>query len=441
MQRTTSSERTRYSTTAIVLHWLIAAGIVLQVALAGRMEGRPTPTVFAVTQLHKSIGLTILLLSLARLAWRLMHPPAPLPAAMPRWERRLAQAVHIGFYAVMIGMPLTGWIMVSASRIQLPTLLYGVVPWPDIPGLSNLAPAAKTGWRHFGATGHGLLAKAVYVLLALHVVGALKHQFFDREEPLLARMAPGAQPGRRLEPRLLLIAAGVVAAFAFGRMVRPPLPAGGKPAAAAPAASAQVLPPVAPPVAAPVAPSAPATVAAAAPPPATPAPAEPVRWTVQPGSTLGFAADWSGQTVEGRFDRWRSDILFNPDALDRSRVKVSIDVGSVNTGDGQRDASLASADWFDPQAHPRAVFTASRFEKIGPGRYVAHGQLELRGVKKALDLPFDLRIDGDLARMSGSVVLDRTAFGVGQGEWTSTDQIAGKVQVRVALTARRPPSR
>src|SRR5438045_5239788 len=97
----------RYSAAAIVLHWTIALAIVLQIILAGRMEGPRTPTSFAVTQLHKSIGVTILLLSLARLAWRLMNPPPPMPVTMARWERELARITHVGFYVVMIAMPLT----------------------------------------------------------------------------------------------------------------------------------------------------------------------------------------------------------------------------------------------------------------------------------------------------------------------------------------------
>ncbi|CAN7661862.1 YceI family protein [Phenylobacterium sp. LjRoot225] len=435
MQGPANVESTRYSTTAIVLHWLIAAGIVLQVALASRMEGPPTPAVFAVAQLHKSIGITLLLLSLARLAWRLIHPPARLPSAMPRWERELARLVHVGFYLVMIGLPLTGWIMVSASRFNLPTLLYGVVPWPDLPGLSTLAPAAKTAWREFGEVGHGLLVKATYGLLALHVAGALKHQLFSRDEPVLARIAPGARPGRWLEPRLLLILVGFVTVIGFGRLVRPPLPA-----AAGPAAAAVIQQnPVAPPEPAEAAQPAPPAQAAAdnAPPQAAKPPAEPGRWAVQPGSTVAFAVPWSDQTVQGRFDRWRGDILFSPEALDRSRVNITMDLASVNTGDAQRDATLASADWFDEAAHPPATFTASRFEKTGPDRFVAHGVLELRGVKKPVDLPFRLKIAGDTARVTGSAVLDRTAFGVGQGEWAATDQIAGQVRVSVDLTARR----
>src|SRR3954464_7035973 len=114
----------RYSSVAIVLHWTIAALIILQLTLSYRMQGR-SPEAFAVVQFHKSIGITVLLLSLVRLAWRLIHPPPPEPATLVGWEKTLSAVVHWAFYVVMIGMPLTGWVMVSASRIELPTLLYG----------------------------------------------------------------------------------------------------------------------------------------------------------------------------------------------------------------------------------------------------------------------------------------------------------------------------
>jgi polyisoprenoid-binding protein YceI len=158
---------------------------------------------------------------------------------------------------------------------------------------------------------------------------------------------------------------------------------------------------------------------------------------VLPGSTLGFATAWSGQTIEGRFDRWRADIRFSPEALKDSRVTVSVDLTSVNTGDEQRDASLPSEDWFDAAEHPKATFTATRFEKTGDGRYVAHGKLNLRGVSRPLDLPWRGQNKGDRAQVSGVTSLDRTAFGVGQGEWQSTDQIPAKVSVKVSLNAAR----
>jgi polyisoprenoid-binding protein YceI len=165
--------------------------------------------------------------------------------------------------------------------------------------------------------------------------------------------------------------------------------------------------------------------------------ADPVHWKVAPGSTLAFTTAWSGTPVEGRFDRWKADILFGEKALDRSKVTVTIDMGSAKTGDAQRDASLPAPDWFDSAAHPSAVFTATRFSRSGEGRYVAHGTLNLRGVSKPLDLPFELKIDGAKATVSGRASLDRVAFGVGQGEFAATDQIPAKVAVRVQLRAAR----
>jgi cytochrome b561/polyisoprenoid-binding protein YceI len=434
-----SGAQVRYSALAILLHWLIAALIVAQIVLAGRMGGRPTPAVFAVTQLHKSIGITVLILSLARLAWRLMHPPPPLPPGVAGWERRLARWTHVGFYLVMIGMPITGWIMVSTSRIAVPTLLYGHVPWPMIPGLPDLAPAAKKAWHTVGVQGHGLIIKFAYVLIALHVAGALKHQLIGPGEPVLSRMAPGAVTGRRAEPRILLIALGAVAVALGARFIQPPVPASAPqpqaPPAAEPAqqAALQASPQIAPPAAPAATPP-----AATVPPPATsPVTAkDPVRWIVEPGSSLAFESAWSGQAVRGRFDRWHADILFSPDAPERSKITVTVDVASVNTGDAQRDAALPSEDWFDGARHPKAVFTTSQIRKLGEGRFVARGALQLKGVTKPAELPFKLTLTGDRADARGQLVIDRTAFGVGQGEFAGTEQIPAAVTIEVHVRAK-----
>jgi cytochrome b561/polyisoprenoid-binding protein YceI len=424
--------RDRYSTVAIVLHWLIASALVFQVLVAWRMHDLKTPLGFALTQLHKSVGITILVLSLARLGWRLANPPPPEPAGLAGWEQLLSKVVHVGLYVIMIGMPITGWIMVSASRIDIPTLLYGVVPWPHLP-VAHLEPVAKAAWRGFGSTSHEWLSYGAYALIVLHVAGALKHQFFDRNMPVLSRMAPGAQAGRWFDPRLVAVGLGALAVAAAGQFIMPKLPAA---APVAPAAddddhdhSMPAPPAVTPPQA--------ATAAISAQAAPTPAPTEPSRWSVGRGSSVGFATAWGGQAVEGRFKDWDAEILFGPEALAKSKVRVSIAIASVSSGDPQRDQSLTSADWFDAGPNPKATFTADRFEKTGEDRYVAHGKLTLRGKTRPLDLPFKLKIDGDKARMSGVTTLDRTAFGVGQGEWQATDQIPANVKVSVQLTATR----
>src|SRR4051812_1302224 len=121
--------KSRYATVAIILHWLIALAIVTQVSLAWRFGDDRTPLAFALLQLHKSIGVSILVLSIVRLGWRLTNPPPPEPRNLARWENVASSIVHWGFYVIMVGMPLTGWLMVSASRTQIPTVLFWTVPW------------------------------------------------------------------------------------------------------------------------------------------------------------------------------------------------------------------------------------------------------------------------------------------------------------------------
>jgi cytochrome b561/polyisoprenoid-binding protein YceI len=428
MTTTPATTSPRYTTVAIVLHWLIAAAIIFQIILGWRAGDAPKgPSAFAMIQLHKSIGITILLLSLARLAWRLTHRPPPHAADQPRWQTIASHAVHWGFYVIMIGLPLTGWIMVSASRLNIPTVLYGTIPWPHLPFLPELPADAKAVWRTVGDTGHGVLVKLTYVLLLLHLGAVAKHQILDRDQTF-GHMAPGAKAGWK-EPRAWLAAIGLVAvvggAYAWSPKAKP------APTPAAPEEAVEKAEAFAPEqdVPAPVATDTPDAEEA------VPASLPPVVWTVSKSSILGFSTSWGGEAVEGRFSRWTADILFSPDALDASKVSVKIDLASVATGDGQRDESLVGSDFFDTGSHPTATFTATKFRKTAEGRFVADGTLDLRGVKRPVSLPFSLKIDGDTARMRGVTSLDRTAFGVGQGEWTATDEIPAKVSVRVDLTA------
>ena len=436
--RTRYTPPSRYTTVAIILHWLIAAAIIFQIILGWRMgDGPKGPTTYAIFQLHKSIGITILLLSLGRLAWRLTHRPPPHPVGQPRWETIASQVVHVAFYVIMIGLPVTGWIIVSTSRLPIPTVLFGAIPWPHLPFLPELAAGPKHLWNQVGELGHGLLVKTTYLLLALHLGAVAKHQILDRDA-VFGHMAAGAKPGWK-EPRAWLAAAGLIAVVAACYLYMPsvkaktpaaPVPAPevqwrGKPALVQNAAPAEQTP------------SAEAATAPAAPAESDKALKDPVAWTVAKSSTLGFSAAWEDNTIQGQFKRWTADILFSPDALDRSKLTVSIDMASAATGDDQRDASLPSEDFFAAATHPKAVFTASKFRKTGEGRFVADGVLDLRGVKKPVSLPFSLKIDGDTATARGVTTLDRTVFGVGQGEWASTSEIGAKVKVSFAIAAKR----
>ena len=185
----------RYSTVAIAFHWVIAAAILGQIWLGWTMSDLPNGLrKFELFQLHKSVGITILLLSLGRLAWRLTHRPPPYAPGVHGWQRTLATSVHTGFYVLMIALPLTGWAAVSASTFNLPTVLYGVLPWPHLPGLADLPAAQKGAVSESLGTTHELLVRFTLALLALHVAGALKHQLLDRDGTLQRMLPLGRRP-------------------------------------------------------------------------------------------------------------------------------------------------------------------------------------------------------------------------------------------------------
>lgn len=178
----------RYSAVAIGLHWLIALAIVALVVIGIIMTGLPDTELarkFLLYQWHKSVGVTVLLLSLVRLGWRLAQRPPPLPGNLKPWERAAARLTHAGFYVLIIVIPLLGWAMVSASPYNIPTVLYGEIPWPHLPVPKSAFGAFKAGhvWLAFGAVG----------LLALHVAAALKHHYILRDD-VLARMLPLLRP-------------------------------------------------------------------------------------------------------------------------------------------------------------------------------------------------------------------------------------------------------
>ncbi|GGE12400.1 hypothetical protein GCM10011529_18450 [Polymorphobacter glacialis] len=180
--------RSRYSTVAIGLHWLTAL-IVLGNLVAGLLvgdmldSGDPAQAALGgnVIMLHRSFGLTVLALTLFRIGWRIANPPPPLPAHMTRLEIIVARASHHGFYLLLLALPLSGWAMSSARLPLRPMSWFGIAEIPPLP----LAPAFGSVFRQ----GHGVLGWLAIAMIALHVLAAVKHHVFDRDD-LLARMLP-----------------------------------------------------------------------------------------------------------------------------------------------------------------------------------------------------------------------------------------------------------
>jgi cytochrome b561 len=172
----------RYSTVAIAMHWLIGGLIVANFVLVNLAEGVPRAQSAAYMGPHKAIGISILLFSLFRLFWRLGHKPPPYAGTIPGWQIGLGKAVHWIFYFLMIAVPLSGWIMASAHPKAPPIDFFGLF---DI----TLPTGKNASLAGVGHEAHEILTKPLFLLILLHVIAALKHQFVDRL-PFIRRMWP-----------------------------------------------------------------------------------------------------------------------------------------------------------------------------------------------------------------------------------------------------------
>lgn len=183
------NDENRFGLIAVSFHWLVALLFFAMVAIGLAMTNLPLthPLTFPLYQLHKSIGATIFVLVALRLAWRLASPVPPLPSEMPVWERRAAQLAHWGLYALLLLLPLVGWVIVSASPLGIPTVLYGVVRLPHI-GFIAASPD-KEAIGKVASTVHATLAWSAVGLVTLHAGAALRHHFWLKDG-ILGRMLP-----------------------------------------------------------------------------------------------------------------------------------------------------------------------------------------------------------------------------------------------------------
>ncbi|AJK45655.1 cytochrome b [Burkholderia plantarii] len=181
----------RYTRTAMVLHWLIALGILCNVAIVLSADSMPDGWVRPAIDIHKSIGITVLGLAILRLLWRATHRPPALPGWFRRWELRAAHVAHILLYVLMFAMPITGWLHDSAWKDAAthPMSLYYLVPWFRLGFITSLPPDLKEHLHTLFGEFHTWGAYALYAVLAMHILGALKHELFDRES-VLRRMLP-----------------------------------------------------------------------------------------------------------------------------------------------------------------------------------------------------------------------------------------------------------
>jgi len=378
-----------------MLHWLVAGMIVLQFVLAKMAdvasdEDSPVREL-ALLANHKSVGITILALAVVRLAWRQKNPPPALPATMPQWQITASHLSHWSLYALLFAMPVTGWLMSSASAYS--------VSWFNlfqIPDLVAPNPAAKEVFEE----AHETLGKLLMLIAAVHIGAAIKHTLIDKDGVL-----------RRIVSAVSLTGFAVVLALGIAWLGG----AGGssvdtKTTDGAEADSTSVA----------------ATVVTSS--------GLPVWQIDYANSYIKFIGDQAGAEFQGVWETWSAELQFSADQLALSIFDVTVDATSAATRDDDRDVTLADPEWFDTMNFPEAYFRASDFSATDDG-YVADGQLIIKNVASPVKLAFTVTADGNSRVLDGTAQLDRLALGVGTGEWEDTDWVGKDVTVQVHVEA------
>lgn len=391
----------RWGAVSKLLHWTIVGLVIGQFVLANLAEGLPLGMAkLGMLARHKSVGITILALALLRLLWRTSQPAPPLPARMPRGQRWLAQVTHALLYMLLLAMPLSGWLMSSAKNYTVSW--FGLLQLPDLVAPGEALYAAMHA-------AHELMAVALAVTALLHLLGALKHHFVDRDD-VLRRMLPFV---RGVVPPFAVLAGALLAAGAGSGLAA---------GAAAPAPRAQA-----------------------------------VRYELDPArSTLQFRFRQAGATATGRFTRFRvtldwpaSGVMPSGPSTDAT-LEVTIDVASLDTADADRDGTLRGAELFAVERFPQARFLA---RGLAPGAaaataaglpLVARGSLQIRDRTRSVAVPLTLRLATEsgrrVATLRGELPLRRLDYGVGQGEWQSTQWVDDEVAVRWDLRLQESPN-
>ena len=357
--------------------------IVLQFVLAKFAENAATPMQeLALLANHKSVGITIFLCAVFRLAWRLRQgvPPA-LP--MPAWQTIASRVSHWIMYGLIFLMPVTGWLMSSASAYSVSW--FNLVPLPDL-------VAADPGLKDTLEVFHKTLAKLLLVVATVHIAAALRHSL--RKDGAITRIT---STGTIILFIVIIALGGPTLTRVGDGSGNIDVPAT-EPGGSAVTTGASDLP----------------------------------AWNIDyESSYIKFVATQAGADINGEWQDWAADIHFDEARLDAGLFDVSIVVTAVETLDVDRDRTLQDLEWFDAENYPLVRYLASNFKENPDGGFEASGSLTVKDRSTPVDLMFTVsQMDGNYV-LDGEANLDRIALHLGVGEWADTTWIGQFVTVVV----------
>lgn len=154
-------------------------------------------------------------------------------------------------------------------------------------------------------------------------------------------------------------------------------------------------------------------------------------------SEIGFTIKQMGVKFDGRFTRWKADVVFEPDALARSKADIDVELASVDLASADSEAEARSSRWFDTGRYPVAHFTSTSIRNVGGDRYDVAGKLSLKGVTRDYTVPIAVKTDSTGNRIvEGTFSLNRREYKIGEGEWADPSIVGDNVQVRVRMVLR-----
>ena len=393
---------TTYGSVTRGFHWLTALLVLVLIPFAVIANQLPYDTSEQLAlkaylfSLHKTLGVAVFFVALLRIVWAMTQPkPAPLYPRRRR-ETLLAETAHWLLYGSLVLAPLSGWIHHAATAGFAP------IWWPFGQSLPLVPKSASVEAISYGL--HWVFGKVMTATILLHIAGALKHAFIDRDSTL-ARMisgtaapaspAPHRSSTKPLLGALVVWAAVLAGAGAFGLY-------GGHQTTAQAAQLETVT----------------------------------SDWVVQEG-TITLAVTQFGATVAGNFADWTADITFNPEinGAISGTAQVVIATGSLTIGSVTTQA--LGPDFFSATAFPTATFTADLVSQIDG--YTAEGTLQIRDTSIPVQMPFRLSLDGDTANVLAELTLDRRDFGIG-ANMNDEAALAYSVKVTIALSASGTPA-
>lgn len=390
-----------YGLVSRALHWSIAALIFVLLFVGLIMIGLPYGSVKAqIYDLHKSLGMMVLLLGAIRIIWRSFAPVPPTFSAHRKYEKILAKTIHLVFYFCILVLPLSGWIMSSSG--DYPVTIF----W-----LFNLPPIVSKNQAIFEVSEqvHMLVAYGLIGSIALHILGALKHQFIDRDATMRRMGASVIVAGLAMGAIAVMMVLVLIQNLPKDDIEQSVLLKNPQ--------SSQLVTSIL------------------------------QDWNIDPAaSRIEIIFKQSGQDIEAFFERWGGEIVFDKNSLAQAKAIVRIDATSFKTGSSDRDAQAQGKDWFSAGQFPEIVFQSESFTDLGADRYFVKGTLNVRGVAVPIEFPFTLEFTNAennslRATMVTEFTLKRLDFGLGQGEWQATTTIADDVIVRLYVQANQNTAR